>query len=352
MASNQKTFGSSGASVQGAASTKGLNTMAMSPEPARGNTLAVSDNSQAAFTGNTLAVASMLTWAAGFPAAEVLLQTWPPIALFAARMMLAVLVMVPIWILLDGPARVLRARWGHAFFVGGLGIGTGMFLILVAQKLTDPVTVAIIASCAPLIATLLELAAGTRRLRWKFAIGMGISIIGGLIATSAVAPAQLGIGAVCAVVSTALFCWASMATARDFSELSQLGRCTITLVGGLLTAVVLLPVAGFLGFEVMPTRSVDAAQMGMLVFYALFSLGLSQFFFIASVGKLGVALASFHINIAPFYVMVIMMALGEEWNWTRALGAAIVALAVVLAQDRKPRPVQSSSAAEAISGKN
>ncbi|SDX27804.1 EamA-like transporter family protein [Ruegeria halocynthiae] len=326
--------------------------MAMSPDPARGNTLAVSDGRQNAFTGNTLAVASMLTWAAGFPAAEVLLQSWPPIALFAARMSLAVLVMVPIWVLLDGSARVLRARWGHALFVGGLGIGTGMFLILVAQKLTDPITVAIIASCAPLIATLLELAAGTRRLRWNFALGIAISIIGGLIATSAVAPAQLGLGAAFAVVSTALFCWASMATARDFPELSQLGRSTITLAGGLSTAAVLVPVAGFLGLEVMPTRQVDAAQMGMLVFYALFSLGLSQFFFIASVGKLGVALASFHINIAPFYVMVIMMSLGEDWNWTRALGAGLVALAVVLAQDRKPRPVQSFSASDEISGKN
>ncbi len=314
-------------------------TMAMSPEPARGHALAVAESRQAAFTGNTLAVASMLTWAAGFPAAEVLLQSWPPIALFAARMTLAVLVLVPIWLILDGPEQVLRAQWRHAFLVGGLGLGLGMFLILVAQKLTDPVTVVIIASCAPLIATLLELAAGTRRLRWNFVLGMVISIIGGLIATSAVAPAQLGLGAALAVVSTALFCWASMATARDFPELSQLGRGTITLAGGLLTAAVLVPVAGFLGLQVMPSRPVDTAQIGMLVFYALFSLGLSQVFFIASVGKLGVALASFHINTAPFYVMVIMMALGEDWNWTRALGAAIVALAVVLAQDRKPRPV-------------
>ncbi len=318
--------------------------MAMSHEPACGTALAVSDGRQATFTGNTLAVASMLTWAAGFPAAEVLLQSWPPISLFAVRIALAVLVMVPIWFILDGPARVLGARWRHAFFVGGLGIGAGMFLILVAQKLTDPVTVVIIASCAPLIATLLELAAGTRRLRWNFALGIAISILGGLIATSAVAPAQLGLGAACAVVSTALFCWASMATARDFPELSQLGRSTITLAGGLSTAAVLVPVAGVLGLEVMPTRQVDAPQMGMLVFYALFSMGLSQFFFIASVGKLGVALASFHMNITPFYVMIVMLALGEDWNWTRALGAALVALAVVLAQDRKPWPVQPSSA--------
>ncbi|MEX0310590.1 MAG: EamA family transporter, partial [Tateyamaria sp.] len=122
--------------------------MAMSPDPVRGNTLSVSDGRSSALSGNGWAVASMLTWGAGFPAAEVLLQTWPPVALFAARLALAVAVMVPIWLLIDGPSRVLRARWGHALFVGST-LGAGMFLIILAQKLTDPVTVAIIASCAP-----------------------------------------------------------------------------------------------------------------------------------------------------------------------------------------------------------
>ncbi|MGI9370576.1 MAG: DMT family transporter [Ruegeria sp.] len=277
----------------------------------------------------------MLTWAAGFPAAEVLLQSWPPVALLTARLALAVVFMVPIWVLIDGPTRVLRARWGHAMLVGGFGLGTGMFLIIVAQKLTDPVTVAIIASCAPLVATLLELAAGARRLKWNFALGVVVSIVGGLIATSAVAPAQLGLGAACAVLSTGLFCWASMATARDFPDLSQTGRTTITFAGGLVMATILMIGAIQLGIDVMPSTSIDPEQAGMLVIYALISMGLSQLLFVSSIGKLGVALASFHINIAPFYVMVILVVLGEEWNWTRALGAGIVALAVVLAQDRK-----------------
>ncbi|WP_170376329.1 DMT family transporter [Ruegeria atlantica] len=306
----------------------------MSPDPVRGNALTVSGGRTSAVSGNGLAVASMLTWAAGFPAAEVLLQSWPPVALFAARLVLAVAFLVPVWLLIDGPSRVLRARWGHALFVGGT-LGAGMFLIIVAQKLTDPVTVAIIASCAPLFATLLELATGTRRLRWNFAVGLVVSIVGGLIATSAVAPAQLGLGAGCAILSTGLFCWASMATARDFPDLSQTGRSTITLVGGLIVAAFLFFAAGQAGMDILPSAPIDVQQMGMLVIYALVSLGLSQVLFIASVGKLGVALASFHINIAPFYVMLIMLVLGEEWNWTRALGASIVAVAVVLAQDRR-----------------
>lgn len=308
--------------------------MAMSPEPARGHAPPMSTGRSAALSGNGLAVASMLTWAAGFPAVEVLLQTWPPVALFVARLALALVVMVPLWCLIDGPSRVLRARWGHAVLVGGV-MGLGMFLIIVAQKLTDPVTVAIIASCAPLFATVIELVTGARKLRWNFALGVVVSIVGGLVATSAVPPEQLGLGALCAVLSTAMFCWAIMATARDFPELSQTGRSTITFSGALVTAMVLFAAAGQFGMDVMPTAPIDAQQIGMLGIYALVSMGLSQILFVASVGKMGVALTSFHMNIAPFYVMLIMLVLGDGWNWTRALGAGIVAVAVVLAQDRK-----------------
>lgn len=314
--------------------------MAMSPDPVRGTAISMSADRNSALSGNGLAVASMLAWAAGFPAAEVLLQSWSPVGLLAARLGLAVLVLLPIWLMLDGPSRILRARWGWAMIVGAFGFGCPMFLLILAQKLTDPVTVVIIASCAPLIATLLELKAGTRRLSWNFGLGVLVSIIGGLIATSAVAPAQLGLGALCAVVSVVFFSWGSMTTARDFPELSQTGRATITLIGGFAMAVILCFAAGLLGMEVIPEVAIDGQQIGMLGIYALISLGLSQILFVASVGKLGVALASFHMNIAPFYVMLIMIVLGDEWNSTRALGAGIVAVAVVLAQDRRPRSAQ------------
>ncbi|NOD48746.1 MULTISPECIES: DMT family transporter [unclassified Ruegeria] len=317
--------------------------MAMSPEPVRGAAVSLPAGRNSVLSGNGLAVASMMTWAAGFPAAEILLQSWPPVALLAARLAMAVAVMVPLWFILDGPSRVLRAKWGRATIIGGFGFGISMFLLILAQKLTDPVTVAIIASCAPLAATLLELAAGTRRLKWNFALGVLVSIVGGLIATSAGSPAQLGLGAVCAIASTGLYCWASMATARDFPELSQIGRTTITFTGGLLMASALCFVSAQMGMDVMPRTSVDAQQVGMLVIYALIAMGLSQVLFIASVGKLGVALASFHINIAPFYVMLIMLMLGDDWNWTRALGAGVVAVAVVLAQDRAPRQSRGSA---------
>ena len=61
-------------------------------------------------------------------------------------------------------------------------------------------------------------------------------------------------------------------------------------------------------------------------------MALSQFLWIISVGRLGVAVASFHVNLAPFYVMVILVAMGGDWGWAQAIGAAVVAMGVVIAQ--------------------
>ena len=41
------------------------------------------------FGANALCALSMVIWAAGFPAAEALLTTWPPMALIVARFGLA-----------------------------------------------------------------------------------------------------------------------------------------------------------------------------------------------------------------------------------------------------------------------
>ena len=61
-------------------------------------------------------------------------------------------------------------------------------------------------------------------------------------------------------------------------------------------------------------------------------MALSQAMWIASVGRLGIAVASFHMNLAPFYVMLVMLGMGGGWNWPQALGAVVVGLGVIIAQ--------------------
>jgi drug/metabolite transporter (DMT)-like permease len=67
-------------------------------------------------------------------------------------------------------------------------------------------------------------------------------------------------------------------------------------------------------------------------------MALSQVLWIMSVRRLGIGMAALHINAAPFYVMIILFALGGAWVWAQALAALLVALGVLIAQHMLPLP--------------
>ncbi|CUH79323.1 DMT family transporter [Tropicibacter naphthalenivorans] len=286
---------------------------------------------RAALSGNALAVASMLTWAAGFPAAELLLEDWPATSLIAARLGCAVAMLLPLWLLVDGPRAVLGARWGRGLLVGGVAFGLGTWLLLVAQDMTDAVTVAIILSASPIAAVLIEMLWDGRRLTRGFAIGIVATVLGGALATGGGGVA-LGAGALVAIAACFLFSWGSFAAVRDFPTLSPIGRTTLTLAGGFAATAVITLLSDAAGLPVRPTTQITATHIGLLAIYGIAGMALSQVMFIASIGRLGVAVASFHVNIVTFYVMLIMLALGGTWDWQAALGAGIVAVGVILAQ--------------------
>jgi drug/metabolite transporter (DMT)-like permease len=304
--------------------------MSSLPEPID-RALAI-DPRRTAMTGNMLGMASMLFWAAGFPAADILLDTWPPIALIVARLIMALGFMIPVWLLLDGVGPVLNTRWLRGIWVGGIGFGIGTWLLLVSQSLTDPVTVALIASAMPIAATLIEMFNRVRTPSKLFLVGLSASVIGGVVATWGQHPSQLGLGALTAIMSCFLFAWGSFCAVRDFPELSAVGRSTVTFVGALVAVCVLFAGSYLLGFDVTPSAKVDANQIGLLAIYALGAMALSQVCFIAAIGRLGVAVTSLHINTAPFYVMVFLTFLGADWNWQQAFGALIVGLGVIVSQ--------------------
>ncbi len=285
-------------------------------------------------TGNALAVGSMVLWAAGFPAAELLLAEWHPITLMTLRLGMVMAFLLPLWMLMDGAAVLWRARWGRGVWVGMLGFGSGANLILFAQWFTDPVTVALIASATPICATIIEMFHGARRLSRRFLLGLAASVLGGAIAVGGSASPELGIGVAMAIAAGFFFAWASDASVRDFPDLSVIGRSAITFAGAtLITATVCI--ALIWRGDITPPQTITVPQWLNLAVYAVAGMALSQILFIASVARLGIALSSFHINIAPFYVMLIMLALGGVWDWRAALGAAVVGIGVLLSQPRR-----------------
>ena len=79
-----------------------------------------------------------------------------------------------------------------------------------------------------------------------------------------------------------------------------------------------------------------ANELTLLVIMAVASIALAQLLWIWGAGGLGILFASLHMNIAPFYVMAIVVVfMGEQWNWSQAFGAALVGIAVLIAQSRQ-----------------
>lgn len=286
--------------------------------------------------GNAICVCAVALFATGFPAAEELLKTWGPISLIAARLVLSCALLMLMWIVADGWQRVIVAPWIRGLIIGATGFGAGAILMLVAQDLTDPVTAVLAAATMPVTAVALEVLFDGRRLTRNFVIGTGLVLVGGYLATGVdLRQAAYGGGILLGLVATALFAWGSRKTVKGLPEMSALGQCTVTLCGAMLFAIITLAV--FEGFGWAGSHAAPLGLWGwsMLLIYALGAMALSQAFWILGVSRLGIGIASFHLNAAPFYVMLILLTLGEAWEWNRAVGAAILAAGVILAQRRR-----------------
>jgi len=278
-------------------------------------------------------------WAVGFPVAEILMQSWGVIALASVRQILAVAALLFVWILADGWDRVLAAPWWRGFGVGGIGFGFGAALLLVGQQMSDPVTPAIAAAMMPIAGAGLEVILDGRRLRRQLVIGIALAMVGGYLATGVkLTEGSFGLGALLCLLAVVLFAWATRATTRDFSGLSPIGQTTITLAGGMLFLVITYGVLFLAGFKATEIGMTDTRHIILILVLALVTQAFAQLLWIWAAGRLGILLASFHMNAVPFYVMVtVVLLLGGEWNAMQAVGAALVAAGVMVAQTARQK---------------
>ena len=161
-----------------------------------------------------------------------------------------------------------------------------------------------------------------------------LAILGGLVAAGArVGAGNTALGASITLVSATFYMWGSRAVVKELPQLSNTARAGVTFGGGaaLVVTVIFLALYGFGQTEFL-VGPVTPVQIGALLFYAIVTMAISQVLWFAAVQHLGIAIASFHLNATPFYVMIIMYAVGGEWLWAQVLGAALVAAGAVIAQ--------------------
>ncbi len=288
---------------------------------------------------NFTCFSAMVMWSFAFPIAEFMLASWGTVALVLARQLIGVSALFACWLWIDGQAKIRSADWIGGMRIGGTGFGIGSITFLVGQNMSDAVTPAIAASMMPIVGALLEVSLDGRRLRPRLVLGILLALSGGLIATGArFDEGNFGWGSLLCLFAVFLFAWATRATNQNFRGLSFVGKTTITLSGSLVVVLVIFLLMLLLGVPGTTIGILDTQHLMLLVFTSVASLALAQFMWIRGAAGLGILLASLHMNAVPFYVMVIVvMFLGESWNWSQAAGAALVAVGVLLAQSAARR---------------
>ena len=283
---------------------------------------------------NSLCFSAMVMWSFAFPIAEFMLLSWGTVTLVMTRQLIGVSVLFVCWFWVDGPAKIRGADWLGGLRIGGVGFGFGSIAFLVGQNMSDAVTPAIAASMMPIIGALLEVTLDGRRMRPRLLCGILLALLGGLLATGTrMNEGNFGWGSLLCLFSVVLFAWATRATNKNFNVFSAVGKTALTMSGSLGVVLGVLLLMRLFDIPGSGVGLLDTKHVLLLVFSSVASLALAQFMWIRGSAGLGIMLASLHMNAVPFYVMVIVVLfLGESWNWWQAVGAAVVAVGVLLAQ--------------------
>ena len=274
----------------------------------------------------------------GFPAAEFLLEDWDVVSIVAARNTLAFILIMFIWIFYEGLQEVRVAKWNKGFWIGAIGFGVGSFFVLLLQSITTPVIAALMVATMPVAAVTLEIFLDGRKITRWFLLGIILVLLGGFVASGAnLQNDSIGLASFLGITGVGLFAWGSRATVKNLPGMTLLGQVAVT-TSGMVGSAVLVYFISSVFFEITkPLSLITYEHIGLLLIYACLAIAISQILWIKSVDQLGIGLSSFHLNAAPFYVMLMLFLLGSNWIWHQTIGAAIVITGVILAQQRSSK---------------
>jgi drug/metabolite transporter (DMT)-like permease len=187
----------------------------------------------------------------------------------------------------------------------------------------------------PVAAVILEIFLDGRKLTRWFLFGIVLVLFGGFIASGAnLKNDSIGLASFLGITGVGLFAWGSRATVKNLPGMSLLGQVAVT-TSGMVGSAVFVYFISSIFFETTESPSqITYEHLGLLLIYACLAIGISQILWIKSVAKLGIGVSSFHLNAAPFYVMLMLFFLGDSWIWHQTIGAIIVIIGVILAQKK------------------
>ncbi len=282
---------------------------------------------------NFFCISAMVLWASGFPAKDILLLNFDPLFVYVLGLLLASIIALLIWFMFEGYINLKSFPILKCLLYGGFGFGAGGCIFIYAQSLSNAVTVAIAAAFMPIFGTILEILSDNRVLKLQYLIGLIVSIIGGIVMTFGFEDNSYYIwGLLCSLPGVFLFAWGSREITKTLPNYSKIAQGSISILGAAIFVCVPYIMIKFDSGYISILKAMTLEQIYCIIIFAAFGISISQVLWIVGVSKLGIAMASIHMNSAPFYVMVFVFFLGGSWIWVQFFALILVVIGVFLTQ--------------------
>ena len=283
--------------------------------------------------GNHYAILSMLLWSTGFPISEVLLDVWDPLSLTFVRLIGAGIFLGILTLLFSKPYDLTTWPLKEAFLVGVIGTGFGTAFMNFGFRYSNPFNIAVISTMIPLISMIMGTIQKTERLTSRMAAAIFLSLIGGIMIS--VSNLKNGSsfegGEILMLISIILWTWSMRQAVSLLLPIPTLPRVTLTMLSGAVVLVPIMALVHWLGITelVIFWSTTDIILVSWL---SIFSIGLATVVWFFSAENLGPTVAAIHLNIVPFYVLIITVFMGGKILISQILGALLVGVGVVTAQ--------------------
>ena len=282
---------------------------------------------------NLTCVFAATSFAMGFPALDILLSDWGIVSIVLVRNTVAFILISLIWLISEDFDNLVKAKWLKGFLIGAIGFGLGSLLLGITQLLTTTVIAALAAALMPIAAITLEIIFDKRRISISFLIGLSLVLIGSAVILGINRiDLKFSFGLFLGVMSVTFFAWGSRASVRHLPKMTTLARTATTTLGMCGFSLIVYLICLYFKFKASEIPNINSEHVKLIAIYACFGLAISQLLWIQGVQNLGIGIASLHLNIVPFYVMIILFIIGHKWIWIQAIGALIIIIGISVTQ--------------------
>ena len=284
--------------------------------------------------GNVVLALGTSVWGTHFLVTDVLLASWDPYFLTAARLLSATGFLLTFYTFQTRGRPLNRIPWKAALLLSTIGIALSTVFLTLGVKYAGAVPASIVAAAAPIVAAFVARAGFGMPLRLAVVFGAVIAVAGGIIAALGSASGDAGDlrgGELFILAAITIFTWYSIGAQRWLTGLSHLGITAITITIGGLTMIAVLPV--LVGLGIAETRfEFSLSSTAYILYLGAGPASFALFTWHWGISRVGVTIATIYSNLVPIVVVAARMIQGEPPTIGHLIGGVLIISGVLAAQ--------------------